>query len=196
MSHLRIESELIIETRSAERRVREAQQFLNIPLTHIHTVSCYLFSAPLSKETLLERFQKEWKAIFVDSVLEKLHTSSYNLPTHLEQKPNHVVEVGFRPGVTDNVARSAEEALLLCSDIPITVATAKLYYLFGTKNKEQAQKIAQTLLGNVLIQSIQVWSTSDFENANRFEEVQLPTVHLQPFTKQYETIDITRSIEI
>jgi len=195
MSQLRIESEPMIETRSAERRVREAQHFLNIPLTHIHAVSCYLFSAPLSKEDLAEKFLKEWQAIFVDSVLEKLHTSPYGVPTHQGQKPHHVVEVGFRPGVTDNVARSAEEALLLCSDLPITVATAKLYYLFGTENEQQAQKIAQTLLGNVLIQSIQVWSTSDFENSNRFEDVQLPTVQLQPFTEQYETIDTTRSIE-
>ena len=195
MSTLRIESELTIETHAAQRRVREAQQYLSIPLQDIQSISCYLFSAPISKEALRQCFINDWKDIFVDTVLETLHLQPYPLPVYQGASPSHIVEVGFRPGVTDNVARSAEEALGLCSDINITVATAKLYYLFGTETKEQAEQIATTLLGNTLIHNIQIWSAEEFVARDRFDQVQLPTVQLAPFADLYHTVDISRPID-
>uniref|UniRef100_I2Q4B6 Phosphoribosylformylglycinamidine synthase subunit PurL n=1 Tax=Desulfovibrio sp. U5L TaxID=596152 RepID=I2Q4B6_9BACT len=69
-----------------------------------------------------------------------------------------VVEVGFRPGVTDNEARTAKEAISLALDLPadrrktLAVYTAAQYHIEGLPDRAAAKHVAVDLLGNDLLQ--------------------------------------------
>jgi len=76
-----------------------------------------------------------------------------------------LVEVGFRPGVTDNVARTAREALERTLRIRLRpgegVYTRKLYFIKGNISKQEADTIARDLLANDLIQTRTVFAPKD-----------------------------------
>ena len=80
-----------------------------------------------------------------------------------------LVEVGFRPGVTDNVARTAREALERTLRIRFRpgegVYTRKLYFIKGNISKQEADTIARDLLANDLIQTRTVFAPKDDREA-------------------------------
>ena len=80
-----------------------------------------------------------------------------------------LVEVGFRPGVTDNVARTAREALERTLRIRLRpeegVYTRKLYFIKGNISKQEADTIARDLLANDLIQTRTVFAPKDDREA-------------------------------
>ncbi len=81
------------------------------------------------------------------------------------------LEVGFRPGVTDNEGRTAKETLALVLGLSkeaaklLSVYTSHRYLLSGTLTESQVQAMARDLLGNDLIQrheyaSAAIWAKS------------------------------------
>ncbi|GAB6111499.1 phosphoribosylformylglycinamidine synthase subunit PurS [Desulfomicrobium salsuginis] len=71
-----------------------------------------------------------------------------------------IIEVGFRPGVTDNEGRTARETLRtvlgLDKDTKIAVYTSTQYLISGTLDRGQVEHIAKDLLANELIQRFQI----------------------------------------
>ncbi len=67
-----------------------------------------------------------------------------------------LIEVGFRPGVTDNVGKTAREAIGLLLGNPSGrlsgVYTSRQYVIEGPISKEDAERIASSLLANDLIE--------------------------------------------
>jgi len=76
-----------------------------------------------------------------------------------------LIEVGFRPGVTDNVGRTAREAVERTLQIKFApgegLYTRKLYFIQGHISKEQAETIARDLLANDLIQTRTVFGPAE-----------------------------------
>jgi len=76
-----------------------------------------------------------------------------------------LIEVGFRPGVTDNVGRTAREAversLGVAFDRTEGVYTRKLYFIKGPISRNDADRIARDLLANDLIQTRTIFGPSD-----------------------------------
>jgi len=72
-----------------------------------------------------------------------------------------LIEVGFRPGVTDNVARTTREGLErtlgVRFDAGEAVYTRKLYFLRGKLSRDDVERIARDLLCNDLIQTRRVF---------------------------------------
>ena len=62
--------------------------------------------------------------VFVDPIMEQVHWSDGL--GRWTKEPVWTIEVQFRPGVTDNVARSAEEATGVGRDSQCNVATGQL----------------------------------------------------------------------
>jgi phosphoribosylformylglycinamidine synthase subunit PurSL len=83
-----------------------------------------------------------------------------------------IVEVGFRPGVTDNEARTAAEAIrrVLGFDESrqVAVYTSTQYLLRGRFTSGDVDHIARDLLANELIQRYQIKSGSQWEAAPGF----------------------------
>jgi len=69
-----------------------------------------------------------------------------------------IIEVGYRPGVTDNEARTAREAIALALALPedrrgeLAVYTAVQYHIEGLPDRAAAEHVAVDLLGNDLLQ--------------------------------------------
>jgi len=76
--------------------------------------------------------------------------------------------VGFRPGVTDNVGKTAREAVELLLQIKkgtrkIEVYTSRQYLIKGKITRSDAERIASGLLANDLIERYEIISVSDFD---------------------------------
>lgn len=70
-----------------------------------------------------------------------------------------IIEVGFRPGVTDNEGRTARETLrtvLGTRNADIAVYTSTQYLISGDLSQTQVEHIAKDLLANELIQRFQI----------------------------------------
>lgn len=78
-----------------------------------------------------------------------------------------IVEVGFRPGVTDNVGRTAREAIELVLGIGLKqeekVYTSKQCLISGELSFKDVEKIADGLLANELIQRFTIVSKRDWD---------------------------------
>ena len=193
MSCIRIEVEPTITSTRGASILREANTFLHIPLEHIQFAQCYLVEGPKEKQELEAIFRNSLHEVFCDPIMERYTLSCPDAPVWNDRSPRFVVEVGFRPGVTDNVARSAEEAIFLLGHTDFLVATSSLYSLFGIQTREEARKIAHELLGNHLIQEIHVWSIE--EAKKRFDDVRRPQVRLSPQQNLFEEIDLGVSVD-
>ncbi len=80
-----------------------------------------------------------------------------------------LIEVGFRPGVTDNVGRTAREAVERTLGTKFGsgegLYTRKLYYIKGKLARDQVESIARDLLANDLIQTRTVFAAGDDRSA-------------------------------
>ncbi|MCA1986890.1 MAG: phosphoribosylformylglycinamidine synthase [Desulfovibrio sp.] len=74
------------------------------------------------------------------------------------------LEVGFKPGVTDNEGRTAAASIALTLGLatPPAVYTALQYRLVGSLTRQQVQTIADKLLANELIQRVQLKSAAEW----------------------------------
>ena len=86
---------------------------------------------------------------FCDPVIQDI---SVNAP--LTRDFAWYIEVGYKPGVTDNVGRSASYALRLITSRHYPVYSARAYLLSGNLSRGQAEKIAVDCLANSLIQDV------------------------------------------
>ena len=105
------------------------------------------------------------------------------------------IEVGFRPGVTDNPGRTAKETLMMVLGVDsksrpdIAVYTSKQFLLSGGLSLEDATHIAKDLLANELIQRFEIKSKADWAKEPGFEP-KAANVTGQPIDA-VETMDLT-----
>lgn len=160
---VRIEVESKIPDRRLEKWAKEARDYLGVAITGLEEVKVYKIAAAKMPQSLHE--------VFADPVLQILHAEETVYA--FKSTPSYVVEISFRPGVTDNPARAAEEALAL-TGVVAEVASGSLYFLFGDVDEKSAARIAGELLANVLIQKVELWPYNDFCALQRFDNVKLP----------------------
>jgi phosphoribosylformylglycinamidine synthase II len=132
---------------------------LALQVEKIATVEVYTIAGELSALEL----QKAAEGPLSDPVIQEF---SINRP--LAKNFDWLIEVGFRPGVTDNVGKTAREAITLLlgentGERKIAVYTSRQYLISGKISKTDAEKIAAGLLANDLIERHQVIAASDFD---------------------------------
>ncbi|MFH0821141.1 MAG: phosphoribosylformylglycinamidine synthase, partial [Pseudomonadota bacterium] len=78
---------------------------------------------------------------------------------------DRLIEVGYRPGVTDNVGRTAREAVERTLGIKFGpgegLYTRRMYYLTGPLAGGEAERIASDLLANDLIQTSRIYYSGE-----------------------------------
>jgi len=120
---------------------------LNIPVKSVRCADVYTIYATLAEDEL-ERITQE---LFTDPVIQQ---SSATEPVLVGY--DWLIEVGFRPGVTDNVGKTACEGIADVLGRPLSkdegVYTSRQYALTGDLNEKQVDHIARDLLANELIQ--------------------------------------------
>ncbi|HUJ70464.1 MAG TPA: AIR synthase-related protein [Syntrophorhabdales bacterium] len=123
----------------------------------VHVVDVYTVDAALS-DPVVERLKED---VFVDPVLQKGYADR---PVLFDA--DWVIEVGFKPGVTDNVGRTAREVIEAVSDHPFgedeAVYTSRMYFMQGPLTKEEIKRITEGILANTLINRYAFKSMDDY----------------------------------
>ena len=155
----RIEVSLKDEVRDprGERIKREIEHFLHLSVDQVRTIDVYTIDAGLTGEELTAAAAGP----FSDPVIQR-----YSIDAPAASGFDFLVEVGFRPGVTDNVGRTAGEAIGYLLGRPLAtgegVYTSVQYLLSGSLTQSDAERIATGLLCNTLIQRYQILDAGRF----------------------------------
>ena len=134
-----------------ERMKRRIIDDLNLFVESVVTIDVYTVDAALSAEEI----EKVASGPFLDPIIQE-----FSIGKPICHDFDWAIEVGYKPGVTDNVGRTAREAveLLLQRKFSIDegVYTSVLYLIKGKLIREQAEHIATGLLANTLIQRFEI----------------------------------------
>ena len=140
----------------------EIKEALNLPVDNVRMVKVLTIDGITKEEAniLLE------KAALHDPVLQS--ASLVSAPSDAD----FVLEVNFRPGVTDNEGNTARNtaALVLGKErSALTVYTAKQYHLWGKLTKQDAEHIGKDLLANELIERLRIKTKEEWAKEPGFE---------------------------
>ena len=153
-----------------ERVQREIEHFLHLPVAEVRTVDVYTIDADLSWEEL----DAAAAGPLCDPVIQ-----DRGIDCPIAAGFDWAVEVGFRPGVTDNVGRTAREAIEYLTGRKFAegeaVYTAVQYLITsapsplagegrgeGGLSRADVERIATGLLCNTLIQRFSILSAAEF----------------------------------
>jgi phosphoribosylformylglycinamidine synthase II len=149
-----------------ERIKSEIEHFLHLAVDEVRTLDVFTLDAALSQVEL----EQAAAGPFSDPVIQVWSTDR-----PLASDFNYAVEVGFRPGVTDNVGRTAREAVSYLTGRPFDdgegVYYAVQYLLKGTLSHADIEKIATGLLCNTLIQRYSIMAAPEFVARRGFPAV-------------------------
>ena len=155
---------------------------LQMPVKSIKTRTIYLLDAHLGRGQL-EAVRKA----FTDPVIETAAIGRLRPPPF-----DWLIEVGFKPGVTDNVGRTARVALADILARPLdedeAVYTAIQYFVRGTGHltRAQAEHLANDLLANSLIQTIKIFSPSEWQKQQTDESIPIVRKQIEPAVKTFD----------
>jgi phosphoribosylformylglycinamidine synthase len=144
----------------------KARRFLRLPAQSCQTRDVYKVDVPLSPREL-----QQVKKAFTDPV-----TSRSALGRLPHPKFDWMVEVGFKPGVTDNVGTTAQAVVQDLLNRPLShsdsVYTSIQYFFRGDRlTREDVERIGRDFLANPLIHTIQVFSSEQWNDASVDETV-------------------------
>ncbi len=160
-----------------------ARTFLQLPVTDCRTRDVY------KVDILLTRKDAEMiRKAFTDPVTSRSALGRLKAPADFDW----IVEIGFKPGVTDNVGRTAQS---IAADLldrrlnPDECVYTCIQYFFKGENltREQVETITWDVLANRLIQTAQIHTRDEWEDAPEDdsvpvfrdnEDVEVRTYHL------------------
>ncbi|MFW6414712.1 MAG: phosphoribosylformylglycinamidine synthase subunit PurS [Thermodesulfobacteriota bacterium] len=169
-----------VQGNAVAERIRKE---LHIPVAGVKIVKVYLIQG-LNRELLQTVVGRE---LLFDPVLHQVSGSP------LAEDFDWNIQVGFKPGVTDNEGRVAEESLKtgLGSDLQeeANVYTASQYLIQGNISGEDAERIASELLANQLIEQYKIKSFQEWKEAPGFEDTPPRVTGMS--TSEVETVPLT-----
>ncbi|MFH1914895.1 MAG: AIR synthase-related protein [Pseudomonadota bacterium] len=148
-----------------EKVARKIRSELGMEVDDVRIVSVFTLEGvtPAQVETALER------AALHDPVLHEVSLSP------LARDFDWILEVGFRPGVTDNEGRTARETLGVALGLskkelePVRVYTSRQYLIRAGFDEAGVRHIAADLLANELIQRFEYKSAAQWAASPGFE---------------------------
>ncbi|WP_456432574.1 AIR synthase-related protein [Thermosulfuriphilus sp.] len=175
------------------RRIRDD---LGLPVNHCRTIKIYQIEAEITQRDL---------EAFAHEALHDPVTQDVSLNRPLAREFDWLIQVGFRPGVTDNEGRVAKEALEILLRRPLSpseaVYTATQYLLKGPLSRQDCQRIARELLANELIERWWIVSREEFDpdhglvtsppRVKEEAEIRVDYFDLSPLTDE-ELLDLSR----
>ncbi|MCL6472935.1 MAG: phosphoribosylformylglycinamidine synthase subunit PurL [Firmicutes bacterium] len=129
---------------------------LRIDIDSVQTIDIYTINASITQEQV----RRVASNLLTDPI-----TQEYRINESFDRPFAVAIEVGFKPGVTDNVGSTTVEGIEDLLGIKLasneSVHTSKLYLLNGNISQEEAEKICLGLLANPLIERYQIWRSGD-----------------------------------
>lgn len=122
---------------------KKIQDILGIKLLSVRTIDVYNIEFDFF-DIHLKRLCEE---LFCDMIIQE-----YSFRESLAKEFTYIIEVTFRPGVTDNIGKTSSEAIKDLIGIDSKVYTSRQYLLKGNIKRRDAEKIASEILANDLIE--------------------------------------------
>jgi len=146
------------------------QEDLELQLEEIRIVDVYTIDAALTA-TELEHLRS---ALFTDPIIQ---SSTIDAP--FPAPCDFVIQVGFRPGVTDNVGRSSRQGIEDVLGRPLEAGASvfkSTKYLLRGLERAVAERIAADALANALIEQYEVKSSGELAALGAAAMLELPLV--------------------
>lgn len=160
----------IPDTRAAVRKKEIESAGFSGKINTVKLADVYTVDTDLNPEALQKVASMLANPVFQEPNLNR----SLSLRTF-----DYAVEIGFLPGVTDNVGNTVRESLENVLGKKLdgqTVHSSQLMFLSGDLSREEVQKIGETV-ANPLIQRIHVKSYEEFDEAGGMDVI-VPRVNL------------------
>jgi len=128
--------------------------------------------------TLDNHFSNE-ELIKIGEMLTNPVTHEFKIDIPTKNSFDWIIEIGFLPGVTDNVANTAQECIQDLFNLKFNgpmVFTSKMFFIKGNLSQEDIKNVSNNL-ANKLIQRIHIKSRSEYDLNNGMGVV-LPKVKL------------------
>lgn len=162
------------------------QDDLRVSVGTVRTASLYTIHAPVTPDDLEEARQY----LFTDTIVQE---------SYWNQRPpgdfDWIIQVGFLPGMTDNMGRTATEALEDIRSHPLqgTVYTSHLYLLQGRLQRREIERVVTDTIANPLIHQWRITASADWHDG--VEAFLPPPVAGVDKTPQVEAISLNRDAE-
>jgi phosphoribosylformylglycinamidine synthase II len=167
-----------------ERIRQEIREHLGIALRAVRTMDVYTIDARLSDAEIAAAAAGP----FSDPVIQE-----YAINKPLAHDFDMLIEVGYRPGVTDNSGRTAREAIQYITGRRFTpdeaVYTSIQYLLCGEIDIPAAERIAAGFLANELIQRWSIVPAGEFDHEQGMPIV-VPRVDVGSYRAETQEIDL------
>lgn len=141
---------------SGEKIRRRVAQYLGTEVRQVRTIEIYTVEGDLSEQQAADMA----RLLFTDPV-----TQVFSLNKPLADDFDWLVEVGFLPGVTDNVGRTARETAEIFLGRSVGphggIYTSRQYVFSGELSRHQVEQIAAGILANTLIQRFEIRSREE-----------------------------------
>jgi phosphoribosylformylglycinamidine synthase len=147
--------------RRGEGLKQTLQADLGLAVEEVRIASLYTIDTPLSQADL----EKARHTLFTDAVVQE---------SYWAKRPpvdcHWIIQVGFLPGMTDNVGRTAMEALtdIYHRSLPGAVYASHLYLLRGILERRDVERIIRDVLANPLIHQWRLTAAADWHDDVRF----------------------------
>lgn len=133
------------------RRQLAADHGLEVP--QVRSITGFL----LNGETSSEAIQTRVDDLFADPIIEHGAVNTLLLTTNaFASKPDAVITIGFKPGVTDNPGKAATDGFLTLfpEDTEANIATYLTYVFYGLPATVDVSWLAETLHNNLIERAI------------------------------------------
>ena len=169
-----------------EKIKRRIIDHLRIPVDSVQTVEVYTIDGPLDRGEL----EKAARGPLSDPVIQETA-----IDQGLAGGFDWLIEVGFRPGVTDNVGKTAGEAISLLTGKTVRAYTSRQYVIRAVRDRcvldaltrADAERIASELLANDLIQRYDILDGKIWDPANGIRPyIPLVTGENRPHTEEID----------
>lgn len=161
---------------------------LGIDIINVGVVDVYTIDADLDAG-IVEALKTD---VFVDPVIQKGYIDEAT-PVSCDW----IIEVGFKPGVTDNVGRTAKEVIEALSGHKFKedegVFTSRMYFLKGKLEEKQVVTIAEGMLANTVINRYAYKNSAQYRN-NKGMGIYIPKVRVE-HEPAVDTFDLSTGIE-
>jgi phosphoribosylformylglycinamidine synthase len=159
---------------------------LGLSVDKVRTIDVYTIDAALTAQEV-ERLRRE---LFTDPIVQESSASS-----RLARDFFWIIEVGFRPGVTDNVGKTAREGIEEVLGRQLAreeaVYTSRQYLITGRLTPQEVERVATDLLANSLIQRWDIRNIEDWAEGHD-PDLGLPKVgRFEPLDVESLALDLT-----
>jgi phosphoribosylformylglycinamidine synthase II len=175
------------------------KEYMQTEFSQIFEVKYFL----VESANVIHGFHDYAEEVFTDSVIKTLF-SSENANQEIYHswlksrgfKNPYLIDIGFRPGVTDNSAHAALEALKLIPVLKketLKVSSGVMYFVEGESSLEKAAlvKLTYEKMANFLLHKVTVTTNNELVHNTRLKNITFPNVEIVATKSVSINLDVT-----